>query len=73
MKIDEKSLSKGISGYTQNPVSTHFTQIVYRMMIFFSHQFSPCGRAGGFHALRAALTAPLLLKARNSAALWLRL
>jgi hypothetical protein len=30
----------------QNHIATHFTQMVYRMMIFFSHQFSPQGRAG---------------------------
>ncbi len=45
--------------------------MVNRIMIFFSHQFSPKGRAGGFHALRAARTVPLLLRARNSP-LWLR-
>jgi len=26
--------------------------ITYRMMIFFSHQFSPKGQAGDFHMLR---------------------
>jgi hypothetical protein len=55
------------SEYIQNYIAIHFTKVVNRMMIFFSHQFSPYGRAGGFHALRAALTAPLLLKARNPA------
>jgi len=72
MKIDEKFVYKEKSKDIQNHIAIHFTQVINRMMIFFSHQFSPYGQAGGFHALRAALTAPLLLKARNSP-LWLRL
>jgi hypothetical protein len=31
------------------------------MKIILSHYFSPCWRAGGFHTLRVALTAPTLL------------
>jgi hypothetical protein len=72
MKIDEKLVNKG-----QKRVNTKsYRHTFYPKGIsdddLFSHQFSPQGRAGGFHALRAALKAPTLLKARNSA-LWLRL
>jgi len=50
-------------GFEQNHIIVHFTRMVYlpfsvrhdlagRMMIFFSHQFSPKGQAGDFHYLR---------------------
>jgi hypothetical protein len=52
MKIDENLLNKDNSGYIQNHLATHFTQMIYWMMIIVSHQFSPQGRVGGFHLLR---------------------
>ena len=50
------------SEYIQHHIAIHFTQVDYRIMIFISHQFSPYGRAGGFHALRAAAYSAYVIK-----------
>jgi hypothetical protein len=35
-----------------NHIIVVIARMVYRRMIIFSHQFSPKGRAGGFHLMR---------------------
>jgi hypothetical protein len=41
-----------LSKFKQFYLTKHLIPIVYRMIIFFLHQFSPNGRAGDFHMLR---------------------
>jgi hypothetical protein len=62
MKIDENLVNKGKKRVYTKSSCHSFYPIGILDEIFFSHQFSPQGRAGGFHALRAAAYSAYVIK-----------